>query len=136
MTTPQLPAVSAVAVGCRAPGRAAAWYRQALGLAGSGGMLEAGEVALHITHRPDVARTAVEPMRFILNFLVEDMLAVEARLVAMETIWVRELERTSCGIIGTVLDPDGNFVQIIETPPPYLNPSSRRRAGTRSNPDA
>ena len=32
----------------------------------------------------------------------------------MQAVWVRELERVPWGIIGTVLDPDGNYVQIIE----------------------
>jgi hypothetical protein len=109
------PALGAVVVSSAAPGRAVAWYRRALELAGGNGVLRAGRVELRFRHQPDVAPTAAEPMRCILNFVVDDILAVEARLVAMETIWVRELEHTSCGVIGTVLDPDGNCVQIIET---------------------
>jgi catechol 2,3-dioxygenase-like lactoylglutathione lyase family enzyme len=110
-----------VVLGSRAPRRAAAWYRRALGLAGTntlptGGdeMLKAGDVELLITSRSHVAAAAVEPNRLVLNFVVDDILEIESRLVAMEAIWVRELERTPWGIIGTVLDLDGNLVQIIE----------------------
>jgi catechol 2,3-dioxygenase-like lactoylglutathione lyase family enzyme len=116
-----------VVLGSRAPHRAAAWYRRALGLAdtdadadtvtsrkGGDEALQAGDVELLITYQSHVATAAVEPDRLVLNFVVDDILEVEARLVAMEAIWVREVERTACGIIGTVLDLDGNLVQIIE----------------------
>ena len=116
-----------VVLGSRAPHRAAAWYRRALGLAdpdanadsvtsrnGGDEVLQAGDVELLITYRSHVATAAAEPNRLVLNFVVDDILEVEARLVAMEAIWVRELERTTCGIIGTVVDLDGNLVQIIE----------------------
>ena len=116
-----------VVLGSRAPHRAAAWYRRALGLAdpdanadsvtsrnGGDEVLQAGDVELLITYRSHVATAAAEPNRLVLNFVVDDILEVEARLVAMEAIWVRELERTRWGIIGTVLDLDGNYVQIVQ----------------------
>lgn len=112
-----------VVLGSRAPRRAAAWYRRALGLADADAapqagdedeVLMAGDVELHIVFRPHIGAAAAEPVRAVLNFVVDDILAVEARLVALEAIWVRELERTPSGIIGTVLDVDGNYVQIIE----------------------
>jgi uncharacterized glyoxalase superfamily protein PhnB len=110
-----------VVLGSRAPRRAAAWYRRALGLPDSGEVgpagdeiLRAGDVELSITYRSHVAATAVEPIRLTLNFYVDDIRATEARLVAIGAIWIREVERTRWGSIGTVLDPDGNYVQIIE----------------------
>jgi hypothetical protein len=110
-----------VVLGSRAPRRAAAWYRRALGLAdvdtpskAGDEVLRAGGVELHIVYRSHVGAAAAEPVRAVLNFVVDDIGAVEARLVAMEAIWVRELEPTPSGIIGTVLDVDGNYVQIIE----------------------
>ena len=106
--------IRTVVLGSRAPRRAAAWYRRALGLSGPDEVLRAGDVELRITSRADVEPTAVEPIRTVLNFVVDDILEIEARLVAMEAIWVRELESTPWGIIGTVVDPDGNLVQIIE----------------------
>jgi predicted enzyme related to lactoylglutathione lyase len=111
-----------VVLGSRSPRRVADWYRRALGLPDGDAelragdvVLKAGDVALHVTYRSRVAEAAAEPVRAVLNFVVEDIEAVEARLVAMEAVWVRELERVPWGIIGTVLDPDGNYVQIIET---------------------
>jgi len=121
----QRAALRRVVLGSCAPRRAATWYRRALGLAptvadtdttrnGGDEALQAGDVELRITDGSAVAATAVEPNRLVLNFVVDDIVEVEARLVAMEAIWVRELERTPWGIIGTVLDLDGNLVQIIE----------------------
>ncbi len=123
------PVLAAVVLGSRVPERETAWFSRALGL-------PPGDAApLAVTQRDDVAPTAVEPMRIIPNFHVDDITVVEARLIAMEAIWVREVEATSCGIIGTVLDPDGNFVQVIETPSRDSAPVSRRRARRRSSPD-
>jgi hypothetical protein len=48
---------------------------------------------------------------------VDDIRAAEERLVALDAVWVRELEPTRWGIIGTVLDLDGNYVQIVEPAP-------------------
>jgi catechol 2,3-dioxygenase-like lactoylglutathione lyase family enzyme len=112
-----------VVLGSRLPRRAAAWYRRALGLPEAEAVskagdevLGAGDVELHIVYRSHVGAEAAEPARAVLNFHVDDILAIEARLVAMEAIWVRELEPTPSGIIGTVLDVDGNYVQIIQRP--------------------
>jgi predicted enzyme related to lactoylglutathione lyase len=103
-----------VVLSSRAPGRLAAWYRQVLGLRGDDAVLMAGGVELSFTSRGDIGPTTAEPIRLIPNFHVDDVRVVEARLVAMEAVWVREIEPTPWGMIGTVLDPDGNYVQIVE----------------------
>lgn len=101
-------------MGSRAPLRAAAWYRQALALPGRGEIVEVGDVELRFIPRVDVPGAPAEPTRLILNFHVDDIRATEARLVSMQVTWVRELECAPFGIIGTVVDSDGNYVQIIE----------------------
>ena len=72
---------------------------------------------LRFTALTGAESVAAEPARIVLNFHVDDIRAVEARLVALGAVWVRELETTSWGIIGTVLDLDGNYVQIVEPTP-------------------
>jgi predicted enzyme related to lactoylglutathione lyase len=107
------------------PARAAAWYRAALGLSDDAPLLTAGGVELRFTAVTGAESVAVEPARIILNFHVDDIRAAEARLVALGAVWVRELEPTRWGIIGTVLDLDGNYVQIVEPAPdspPCLQP--------------
>jgi hypothetical protein len=109
--------IRAITLESRAPDRAAAWYRLALGLTDAEPLLTAGGVELRFTLGSSDAPNTVEPARIILNFHVADIRTAEARLVALEAVWVRELERTRWGIIGTVLDLDGNFVQIVEPSP-------------------
>jgi predicted enzyme related to lactoylglutathione lyase len=107
------------------PERAAAWYRAALALSDEDALVTAGGVELRFTAGTCEAPGAVEPARIILNFHVDDIGAAEARLVALGAVWVRELEPTRWGIIGTVLDLDGNCVQIVEPAPdspPCLQP--------------
>jgi hypothetical protein len=117
--------IGAVVVGSRSPLRTAVWYRWALGLPGdptgasahpAAALPRPGPAQLQVTHCASVEARAVEPARLITNFLVDDIVAVEARLVGMETVWLREVGGSPCGTIGTVLDPDGNYVQIIERP--------------------
>ena len=119
MTTPIL---GSILLGSANPGRLRDWYSTALApLRRDDGFLSFdsfGSVGLLIDQHDDVPNPSREPHRSILNFYVRDILAVEARLIAMETIWIRELERTPWGMIGTVLDADGNYVQVIQAPPP------------------
>jgi predicted enzyme related to lactoylglutathione lyase len=120
----------AITLESRAPDRAAAWYQQALGLSDDERLLTAGGVELHFTLGSADAPNTVEPARIVLNFHVDDIRAAEARLVALEAVWVRELERTRWGIIGTVLDFDGNCVQIVE-PAPDSPPCLQRKEEPR-----
>jgi catechol 2,3-dioxygenase-like lactoylglutathione lyase family enzyme len=106
--------LAAVVVGSAGPARAAAWYRDRLGLRGDGSVLEAGRARVVITERPGTSRPAPEPTRLITNFSVADVLALEAWLVESGATWARELESSPWGRIGTLLDPDGNYVQVIE----------------------
>ena len=118
--------IRAITLESRAPDRAAAWYRQALGLRDADPLLTAGGVELRFTFRTSDAPNTLEPARIILNFHVDDIRTAEARLVALEAVWVRELERTRWGIIGTVLDLDGNYVQVVE-PAPDSPPCLQRK---------
>jgi predicted enzyme related to lactoylglutathione lyase len=120
----------AITLESREPDRAAAWYRQALGLSDDDPLLTAGGVALGFTLGTTDVPNTVEPARIVLNFHVDDIRAAEARLVALEAVWVRELEHTSWGIIGTVLDFDGNCVQIVE-PAPDSPPCLQRKEEPR-----
>jgi hypothetical protein len=118
--------IRAITLESRAPDRAAAWYRHALGLTHADPLLTAGGVELRFALGTADAPNTVEPARIILNFHVDDIRTAEARLVALEAVWVRELERTRWGIIGTVLDLDGNYVQIVE-PTPDSPPCLQRK---------
>src|SRR3954451_14080228 len=108
------PALASIMVGSADPQRLRAWYVDVLGARRDrAGHLDVGPVGLLVDRRPLGERNG-DPGRLILNFHVPDIAALETALIGHGTIWVREVERTAWGRIGTVLDPDGNYVQIID----------------------
>ena len=93
-----------VLVGSADPARLRAWYDAAFGGVPQGLMID----------ERDVADRCHEPGRVILTFTVDDIAAAEARLIDHEVTWIREIESTPHGRIGTVVDADGNYVQVLE----------------------
>lgn len=108
------PALASILVGSADPQRLRAWYVDVFGAqVDRAGFLDLGRVTMLIDRR-DLAARAADPGRMILNFQVEDVRAVEAVLIDREATWIREVELTRWGRIGTVLDPDGNYIQLID----------------------
>ncbi|WP_205856203.1 VOC family protein [Phytoactinopolyspora endophytica] len=77
-------------------------------------VLKFGEFYLMIDTRADITDKNPEPGRMILNFDVDDARAVAARLNSMGAAWLSELEDRDGSYFGTAIDPDGNYVQIIQ----------------------
>ncbi len=98
------------------PERLSDWYRAAFTpSAGPGTVLMVGGGRLIFDRRDDLGHSAREPGRILINFYVEDIEAVVARLQALGvTEWIRPVEDFGPGLIATVKDPVGNYVQIVE----------------------
>jgi predicted enzyme related to lactoylglutathione lyase len=77
-------------------------------------VLKFGEFFLFIDTRTDVADKNPEPGRVILNFDVEDARAVVTRMEQAGVRWLAELEDRDGSLFATAIDPDGNYIQIIE----------------------
>src|SRR4051812_24005151 len=108
------PALRSILLGSADPERLSRWYAEALATsAARDGGLDLGGVTVFIGRRDELSGRNAEPGRLILNVAVDDITAVETRLIAMRAAWVREVEWTDCGRIGTVLDPDGNYLQVM-----------------------
>jgi predicted enzyme related to lactoylglutathione lyase len=108
------PTLGVVLVGSADPARLREWYADAFGvLADADGFLDFGTASVLIDKR-DLPCQAAEPGRVILTFTVADLDDAEQRLIDREVVWVREIENTSIGRIGTVVDPDGNYVQVMQ----------------------
>jgi hypothetical protein len=45
---------------------------------------------------------------------VDDARALASRLDGLGVSWLVEAEERPIGLIGTVIDPDGNYVQIVQ----------------------
>ncbi|NUW44175.1 hypothetical protein HT134_29235 [Nonomuraea rhodomycinica] len=73
-----------------------------------------GAFHLIIDNRKDIGDRNPEPGRMILNFEVPDARAVVARMEELGASWVAELEDRDGSLFATVLDPDGNYVQILQ----------------------
>lgn len=67
-----------------------------------------------IDSRTDVADKNPEPGRIILNVEVADARAVVARLDRLGVSWLAELDDRDGSLFATVIDPDGNYVQLIQ----------------------
>lgn len=91
------------------------WYRNAFGVAeDETGAFPFGATGVFIEPHSEVMGPTAEPARMIVNLNVEDCRALGAHLESMDVTWIRPVEHEPFGWIGTVADPDGNYVQIIE----------------------
>jgi catechol 2,3-dioxygenase-like lactoylglutathione lyase family enzyme len=98
------------------------WYRDVLGLAprrDRDGFIavEWGDVRLTITVHDGVTGRSGDPLRTMVNFAVDDVHGLHARLAAAGVRVVRppELEEWG-GWVCTLEDPDGNLVQLFQLP--------------------
>lgn len=101
------------------PARLRAWYVEALrpdddATVGTYRMLRFGDFYLMLDSRDDVGETNPEPGRVILNFDVADARATAARIDGLGATWLAGLEDRDGSLFGTAIDPDGNYVQIIQ----------------------
>jgi len=91
------------------------WYRAAFGAKENDmGAFELGPVQLFIEAHSDVSGPTKEPARVIINLDVDDVRGLESHLETQGVRWVRRVELEPFGLIGTLADPDGNYVQIIQ----------------------
>jgi predicted enzyme related to lactoylglutathione lyase len=101
------------------PERLHAWYAAALAPQEDAEVdgyrvLRFGSFYLTIDRRADVSDANPEPGRMILNFDVADARAAAARLDGLGVRWLAELEDRDGSLFATAVDPDGNYVQIIQ----------------------
>lgn len=100
-----------------------AWYRDVLELPPQEGMgdgaFSLGEgTAFLIDGHSDTRGKAKEPQRVLINFMVDDLDAQRQRLLERGVEFIRPPEREEWGgLITTFLDPDGNYLQLIEFNP-------------------
>jgi predicted enzyme related to lactoylglutathione lyase len=113
------PSVSSMLLSSTDPARLQRWYAEGLDPSDNADIeayriLKFGGFYLMIDTRADVGGKNPEPGRMIINFDVPDARAVVARLNELGTTWLAELEDRDGSLFATAIDPDGNYVQIIE----------------------
>jgi predicted enzyme related to lactoylglutathione lyase len=77
-------------------------------------VLKFGDFYLFIDTRADVTDKNPEPGRTILNFDVADARGVADRMESAGVSWLAGLEDRDGSLFATAIDPDGNYVQIIQ----------------------
>ncbi|MGH3731554.1 MAG: VOC family protein [Micromonosporaceae bacterium] len=113
------PDLNSILLASTDPERLRAWYAEVLEPEDSSEMdqyriLKFGAVYVLIDTRSDVGDKNPEPGRVILNFDVPDARAVVDRMNQVGTAWLAELEDRDGSLFATAIDPDGNYVQIIQ----------------------
>ena len=112
--------VGSALLGSTRPDELRAWYGKVLAPHHHGdGPIRFGDFGLVIDGRDDIAATTQEPGRFVLNFHVDDIDAVDAQLRAAEVEWLVPIEERPFARVGTFVDPDGNYRQVIQLNPDY-----------------
>ena len=109
------PPIGSLLVGSSQAAALKDWYRQAFGVTENDmGSFDFGGVQLFIEEHSEISGPTKEPARVIINLNVDDCRALESQLKAQNVTWTRPVEQMDFGLIGTVADPDGNLVQIIQ----------------------
>ncbi len=76
-----------------------------------------GGLRLSVSVHDRVHGTSREPFRIMVNFSVDDIDAVHARLVAAGVVFSRPPETEDWGgRVASFLDPDGNLLQLMQLP--------------------
>jgi predicted enzyme related to lactoylglutathione lyase len=91
------------------------WYRRAFDVEENAmGAFELGAVQLFIETHSEVSGRAQDPARCIINLDVDDARGLAQHMKDLGAVFVRKLEQEPFGLIATVADPDGNYLQIIQ----------------------
>lgn len=114
------PVLNSMLLGSSDPDRLKAWYRDGFQAETDGyGNLDLGGFGLVVEQRDDVDAKVIEPGRHIVNFAVDDIEQAAAHLRTLNVEWLVEPEDRGIGFFATVIDPDGNYVQLIQMKPEY-----------------
>ena len=109
------PTLGSILLGSAEPQRLRDWYCAAFDCTPNKyGFIDFGGVDILIDGRTDVTPANHEPGRCILNFHVDDARGTVAHLDSLGATWLVPLEDRGNGLFGTLIDPDGNYLQIIQ----------------------
>jgi catechol 2,3-dioxygenase-like lactoylglutathione lyase family enzyme len=115
------PTLGSVLLGSADPQRLCDWYCAAFDCTPNDvGFIAFGATDILIDRRDDVGPVNHEPGRFILNFHVDDARRTAAHLDALGVSWLVPVEERRDGLFGTLIDPDGNYIQIIQLSTAYI----------------
>ena len=108
-------------IGTNQPEALARFYGEVLGLERLGQyndpVFRAAGGNIRILDHSEITGRTSQPARMQINLFVDDVRTEWARIAAAGVRVVREPEEESWGgVVATMEDPDGNYVQILEEP--------------------
>lgn len=113
--------INSILLSSTAPERLRDWYTSAFRIAAERTPGEPGYDVLDfdgfyvmLDRREDVGAANPEPGRVILNVEVDDARGTARRLDEIGTRWLAPLEDRDGSWFATAIDPDGNYVQVIQ----------------------
>ncbi|HEY5639608.1 MAG TPA: VOC family protein [Dehalococcoidia bacterium] len=103
------------------PDRLRRFYRDTVGLPTvpemGEGAFSVGSANLFVDGHSEVSGAAKEPQRMLVDLVVDDVAAEQARLEGQGVSFIRrEGKEEWGGTISTFLDPDGNYCQLVQYP--------------------
>lgn len=108
--------LSSVIIATSDKGRLKTFYHEVLGIPfNAQGKLESAGVVIHPALHSQAQGASPEPFRVMLTFAVTDIHASAAELAAKGVRFVRApAQERWGGWLATFLDPDGNYLQLIQ----------------------
>ena len=109
------PSIGSLLIGSSNVDQMKSWYRRAFNTTENEmGAFEFGSVQYFIENHSEVSGPAADAARYVINFNVGELRPLEAHLKDLGARWIRPVEQMPFGLIGTVTDPDGNYLNLIQ----------------------
>ncbi len=97
------------------PAVMANWYAAILGATQDGdNIVRHDDLQIIVFPHDAVSGRAPQPERIMVNFHVDDIDAFTAHANSLGATWKRPFECEAFGLMATLEDPDGNYVQFLQ----------------------
>ncbi len=107
--------LNSIVIGSEQPDVLKNWYRATFEVTeDADGAFRFGEARVFVFPHTEVRGKASEPARILINFSVDDARDLEQRLQDKGVRFVRPVSEEPFGLLGTIADPDGNYLQILQ----------------------
>ena len=91
------------------------WYRKTFDVPeDDDGAFVFGNLRIFVVPHSEVTGTSKEPARIMINIRTNDARALQNDLKGKDVTFVRDVTEEPFGLLGTITDPDGNYLQLFQ----------------------
>ncbi len=91
------------------------WYRATFDVReDDDGAFVFGSLRVFVFPHSEITGAAKEPARVMINLRTDDARALETALKAKNVTFVRDVAEEPFGLLGTIADADGNYLQLFQ----------------------